>query len=152
MATTLSRYQPQTAATRLPDMVDRLFRESFVMPTFFDSVWGGTSRPSLPVNLYETGDGYTLQAALPGINPDNVEIQVVGRDLSIKGRFESWAPENARWIWQGMPNGEFFETYSLPVDVEGNKVEANYEHGILSISLPKAEHAKPKSIQVSVKK
>ena len=152
MATTLSRYQPQTTATRLPDMVDRLFRESFVMPTFFDSLWGGTARPSLPVNLYETNEGYTLQAALPGINPDNVEIQVVGRDLSIKGRFESWSQDNVKWIWRGMPTGEFFESYTLPADVEGDKVQATYEHGILSITLPKAEHARPKSIQVSVKK
>lgn len=94
---------------------------------------------------------YIVQVALPGINPENMDIQVVGREVSIKGRFESWAPENAKWIWQGLPAGEFNETYTLPVEVEGDTSEASYHHGILSITLPKVEHARPKNIKVSVK-
>jgi len=74
----------------------------------------------------------------------------MGRELTIKGRFESWQPENASWILQGLPTGEFYEKYMLPVEVERDQVEAKYDHGILVITLPKTEYAKPKSIKVSV--
>ena len=150
MATQLTRYQPGTGVTRLPDMVDRLFRESFVMPSLFGDLWGGTARPGLPANLFDTGDSYILQVALPGINPENADIQVMGRDLTISGNFETVQPENASWIWQGLPTGQFYEKYTLPLEVERDQVHATYEHGILSITLPKTEHAKPKSIKVSV--
>ena len=58
MATTMTRYQPETGMTRLPDLMDRLFKESFVLPTFLDRFTeGGTARPGLAANLYETNDG-----------------------------------------------------------------------------------------------
>lgn len=150
MANTVTRYQPGTGVTRLPDMVDRLFRESFVMPSAFNDFWGGTARPGLPANLFETEESYVLQVGLPGLNPENVEIQVMGRELSIKGRFETWVPEKGNWIWQGLPSGEFYEKFTLPVEVERDHADAAYNHGILSITLPKTEYAKPKSIKVSV--
>jgi HSP20 family protein len=76
----------------------------------------------------------------------------VGREVTIKGQFETSTPENANWIWQGIPSGEFFETYTLPVEVQGDSTEASYEHGILSLKLPKAEHLRPKNIKVNVAK
>lgn len=152
MANTVSRYQPQNGMSRLPDVMDRLFRESFVMPSLLDRSLSGSGRPSLPVNLFETGDGYVLNAALPGLDPEKIDLQVVGREVTIKGEFESIVPENSNWIWQGIPTGEFFETYTLPVEVQGDSTEASYERGILSLKLPKAEHLRPRSIKVNVTK
>lgn len=150
MANAVNRYQPQTM-TRLPDLIDRLFQESFVMPSAFDRTNSGTSRPTFGVNLYETGDTYVLQAALPGLKTDGVDIQVVGRDLTIKGSTWSTAPENAQWLWRGIGAGEFQESFTLPVEIESDRVQATYENGILSIELPKAEHLRPKNIKVEVK-
>src|ERR687886_11608 len=82
MANSVSRYQPQTSLTRLPDLVDRLFRESFVAPTFFDRSFGGSNRPVLPVNLFETPESYVMHLALPGMKPENLDIQVAGREVS----------------------------------------------------------------------
>jgi HSP20 family protein len=153
MADTVTRYQPQNGGlTRLPDLMDRLFRESFVLPSLVDRSVGGTARPSLPVNLFETSEGYVLHAALPGLDPEQLEIQVVGREVTIKGQFEAITPENGNWIWQGIPSGEFFETYTLPVEVQSDRTQASYEHGILALTLPKAEHLRPKSIKVQVNK
>src|SRR5690349_7673363 len=106
MASSVTRYQPRTSVTRLPDLMDRLFQESFVLPTFFNDVMGSATRPSLPANLYETGNSYVAQVSLPGINPDGLDIQVVGRDLTIKGRWETHEPENVNWIWRGIATGE----------------------------------------------
>ena len=151
MANSMSRYEPATPAARLPDLVDRLFRESFVLPSFDQSV-GSVTRPTLPVNLFETGDSFVFHAALPGIKPENLDIQVVGRELTIKGVFESQTPENGNWIWQGIPAGKFYEVYTLPVEVDGNEVQASYDYGILSLVLPKAEHMRPRSIKVKMQK
>ena len=152
MANTVSRYQPQngTGMTRLPEVMDRLFRESFVMPSLLDRSIGGNGRPSLPVNLFETPEGYVLDAALPGLDPEKIDLQVVGREVTIKGQFEAQVPEKGSWVWQGIPSGEFFETYTLPVEVQGDSTEASYQQGILSLKLPKAEHLRPRSIKVNV--
>jgi HSP20 family protein len=152
MANSISRYEPQTSVTRLPDLVDRLFKESFVMPSLWDRSSGGMARPTLPVNLFETQDSYVFHASLPAVKPENLEIQVVGRELTIKGRFETSTPENGNWIWQGIPTGEFYESFTLPVEVQGDTVQASYDYGILSLVLPKAEHLRPKSIKVNVAK
>lgn len=148
MANSATRYT-QSAAPRLPDMVDRLFRESFVLPTFWDRTSSDMAHPSLPVNLFETPESYVLHAALPGLKPDNLDIQVVGREVSIKGRFEVSTPENGQWIWQGIPSGEFRESYTLPVEVDSENTQASYDYGILTIALPKAEHSRPKTIKVT---
>lgn len=152
MAKILSRYQPQTTVTRLPDLVDRLFNDSFVMPSIFDRLMGGASRPTLPVNLFETPDSYVLHAALPGLKPENLDIQVTGREVTIRGKIEVTTPEKGSWIWQGIPTGEVYETYTLPVDVDGDHVEASYDFGVLTLGLPKAQQHRPKKIEVSVTK
>jgi HSP20 family protein len=150
MASTPTRYQPSNL-TRLPDLVDRLFQESFVLPSAWDRLQNG-SRFSIPGNLFETKDGYVMQLGIPGINPESIDIQVTRNQVTIGGKFEWNVAENVNWIWQGMPTGEFRESFTLPAEVEGGKTEASYEHGVLTINLPKAEHLLPKNIKVSVKK
>ena len=151
MANTVTRYTNGTnGVTRLPDLIDRLFQDSFVIPGGLDRA-NGVSRPTMPVNLFETSDGYILHAALPGMTTENLDIQVMGREVSIRGRVEVNTPENGNWLWRGIPTGEFYETFTLPVDVDGDKTEASYTNGILSVHLPKAEHVRPKTIKVQAK-
>lgn len=150
MANSINRYEP-TSVTRLPDLVDRLFRESFVMPSVMDRSLTG-ARATLPVNLFETGDGFIMHVALPGLKSENLDIQVVRREVMIKGTIELPTPENGRPVWSGVPTGEFQETFTLPVDLNGDAAGATYESGILTLTLPKAEHLRPKSISVEIKK
>src|SRR5947209_2210340 len=144
MANTITRYgAPRTSLTRLPDLVDQLFQDSFVLPSFWDRSGSGAARPALPVNLFETADSYVMHMALPGLNPEQIDIQVVGREVTVKGLFELNTPENGQWIWQGIPSGTFVETFTLPMEVESEKVQASYDYGILTVGLPKAEHLRP---------
>ena len=154
MASNMTRYQPQTnGVTRLPDLVNQLFEQSFVLPSLVDrGTFGGTSRPSFPVNLWETGEGYTFQVALPGMKPEDFDIQVMGREVSIHGKYEVQGPENGNWIWRGITGGEFHESFTLPVDVQGESVQATYDYGILTLTLPKADHVRPKSIKIQTTK
>jgi HSP20 family protein len=150
MATALTRYTPTTGTelTRLPDMISRLFDESFVMPSVFDRSF----RQVLGSNLYETDDEYIVHVALPGIDAEQMDIQVTGQQLTLKGSYSIPTPENATVVWKGIGESSFVESMTLPGEVDTSKAGARYEHGILSITLPKTEHAKPKSITVSVAK
>ena len=150
MASALTRSTPTagTGITRLPDMISRLFDESFVMPSVFDRSF----RHVLGSNLHETDDEYIVQVALPGVDAEQVDIQVAGKQLTLKGSYSIPTPENATVVWKGIGEGTFVESMTLPGEVDTSKAGAGYEHGILSITLPKAEHAKPKSITVSVAK
>src|SRR5947209_10473356 len=93
MEGTVNRYQPRNGATRLPDLVNRLFNESFVIPSLLENATvSGSSYPSLPVSLFETPDSYIMRAALPDIDAENVEIKVTGREVTLKGQFTPWTP------------------------------------------------------------
>jgi HSP20 family molecular chaperone IbpA len=95
-----------------------------------------------------SADAFTLQIALPGLDPDQVEVRTAGQQVMIKGSSEIPLEKDAAYRWQGLASGEFTETFTLPVDVEGEKATARYERGILSITLPKAEKAKAATIKV----
>lgn len=149
----ISRYgASRPSLTRLPDLVDQLFHDSYVLPSFWDRSVGNQARPALPVNLFETADSYIMHLAVPGLNPEKIDIQVVGREVAIKGKFELNTPDQGQWLWQSIPSGEFLETYTLPVDIQSDKVQASYDYGILTLGLPKAEHLRPKNIKVNVTK
>jgi HSP20 family protein len=142
------RYQPEFSLTRLPDMIDQLFRESFVFPTRFERVfdWKRFS------NLLETEKAYIVQLVLPGVEFNNVNVQVVGRQLTIKAVCDIPMVENATYLWNGLTSYEFSEVFTLPFEVVGDKAEATYDLGILTITLPKLEYAIPKPIKVHANK
>jgi HSP20 family protein len=150
MATSLTRSasRPEyTPVTRLPDLVDRLFQENGFGLTPRDRWTLGSAHP---VNLYETTEGYLMQIALPGIKSENLDIQVMPRQVTIQGTYDISVPENSRPLWQSFQGGEFQQTYALPMEVESEQVDARYENGILTLDLPKREHLRPKSVKVSV--
>jgi HSP20 family protein len=148
MATNLTRYNPTSPYVPVRSLVDQLLANSFVFPSLFDRWFSETGRMMIPANLAETNDAYIVQVALPGIDPEKLEINVTGRELRVKGTYHVPQPENATYIWQGLQSGEFTESFTLPAEVQGDKAEANYHDGILTVTLPKHEHARVKSIPV----
>ena len=144
MSTDLTRRQPTGGATRLPDLMNRLFQESFVLPSVFESGFSG----GLSNRLLETNDSYVVQVALPGVDAEKVDIQVSGQEMTLKGSYAVPTPEGARILWGALTNGDFAESFTLPGEVDPGKAEARYDSGILTITVSKAEHVKPKSIKV----
>ena len=100
-------------------------------------------------NLYENGDNFEIYAEVPGIGKDDLNIKIQGNYLEITGMRNSDAPEGYKThkIERGM--GAFSRTFTLPADVDSAKVEATLKDGILYLTLPKSEAAKPKKITVS---
>jgi HSP20 family protein len=148
MTDTLTRYNPPSGLTRLSDAFDHLFRESFVFPSLLERLGDGFS--SVTCDVHEADNAYIVQMALPGINPDKVEIRVLGHQMTIKGSYEIPSVEGAATLRKGLMTGEFSEVVSVPAEVEGDKAEATYKNGILTVTLPKAPHAEPKAIKVQV--
>jgi HSP20 family protein len=139
------RYAPrEVVPTR--SVLDQLLEGSFFAPTLMDR-WAHNTQ-AIPANLVETADAYVVQIALPGINGDKLEIQSLNRELRIRGQFENNQIEEGKYIWNGLPQGEFTQAFTLPAEVMNDQAEATYTNGILSISLPKADHAKVKNIPV----
>ena len=128
---------------------DRLFREAF-SPMFGEGeVSTRTWAP--PVDIYETDENLVLKAELPGIDPNNVEIRVEDNSLYLKGerKFEKEVKEqNYHRVERSY--GTFTRTFSLPSSIDADKVTANYKEGVLTLTMPKREEAKPKTIKINV--
>ena len=104
----------------------------------------------LPLDVYTTSEEIVIAASLPGLAPDEVDISVDGDVLTIRGELR--APlENVDYVFQERPYGTFTRKLTLNVPVEADKAEAVFENGVLTLTLPKAEETKPKTIKVKRK-
>jgi HSP20 family protein len=140
------RWEPLGNMVSLRDAMDRLFEESVVGPRGWAAPAGG-SVPS--VDMYETESELVITAAIPGVSADDVEITVVGDVLTIKGESKSeTGSERASYHRQERRYGAFMRSVALPVAVQVDKSEAKFADGVLTLTLPKAEAAKPHSIRI----
>lgn len=103
------------------------------------------------VDIHETDVSYVVSADLPGLNRDDIEIGVEDNTLTIKGekRFEEKVPRD-KYIRIERSYGKFVRSFSLPQNVDAAKIKATFKDGILDLTLPKKEEAKPKRIAVDV--
>jgi len=99
-------------------------------------------------NVWEDGESFFVEAEIPGVSMDNVEIYAMGNELTIKGRREPRDAENLTYHRQERGFGEFTRVVTLSADVDPDKVEATLKHGVLTITLPKAASAKTRKIAV----
>ena len=153
--TGVATYQPGSAFVPLRQAMDRLFQDSFLAPSLFNSdLWpSGWSTPSAVAgtNLWETNESYVLQIALPGMQADSIEVSVEQNVLTCKGQPAVQAPANATALWQSF-GGQTGYRIQLPAEVESGQAQATYQDGVLTITLPKASHARTHSIKVTAAK
>jgi len=141
---TIERWDPFRDMISLRDAMNSLLQESFVRPS---GLGGGTA--PVPMDVRETDDSFVVHAALPGVKPDDVQITVHGDTLTIRG--ESRADEEKKgetWHLRERRCGQFQRSLTLNAPIEPDKAQAPVEHGILTLTLPKSERAKPKQIKV----
>lgn len=100
------------------------------------------------VDITETKDGYLLQAEMPGVNKDGLEISLENNELTLTGRRTS---ENQEFqlIYRESQNRDYRRTFVLDPTIDTNKIEARIENGVLKVHLPKAEKVKPRKISVT---
>lgn len=146
----LVRWNPAREMVSLREAMDRLFEESFLPSALMGQEAGPAA--ALPVDLYETDDQVVVKATVPGVKPEDLEVTITGDLLTIKGEFKSEEKTEKRsYLRQERRFGSFCRQVGLPVNVDSNKAQATFEHGVLTLELPKVVEAKPKSVKVVTK-
>lgn len=139
----VSRYNPFNEVMSLRDAMDRLFEDSFIPRAV-----GGVLGRGVNANLYETAECFVLQIPMPGASADSVEITAQQDVVALKWETKVTIPENATTHWSGFQSGQYQQTFSLPAPINADRAEAHYDDGILTLSLPKAEHARARTVKV----
>lgn len=122
--------------------VDRLLNDAMQAVNEWSESWDP------PCNIYEDSDGFTVQMALPGIEPSQIDVQVENNVLRVKGERKNETSEQTRWYTRSIPQGVFLCSFKLPAHVDHEKSIASYKHGVLTITFPKREEAKPRRIMI----
>jgi HSP20 family protein len=146
----LVRWNTARDAVSLREAMDRLFEESFLRPDLFGS--GESPASALPLDMYETENDVVVKASVPGVKPEDIQVTVTGDLLTIKGEFKTEEKtEKRNFLRQERRYGSFCRQLGLPSGVDSGKAEASFENGILTLTLPKVEAVKPKTVKVLAK-
>ena len=130
---------------------NRIDREmNRLLSTFFgETPRRSTGSRSIAVNVWEQDDAWLLEAELPGVAPENLEISVVNDELTISAVHPERSDEDVTWSRRERAGGSFSRTIQLPAAIDSERVEASLVHGVLTVTLPKAEAARRRKIQVN---
>ena len=143
----IERWDPFREAVSLRDAMNSLLQESFVRPAGFRP---RAARRALPLDVSrDARTTFVVKASLPGVKPEDVQITVHGDTLTIRG--ETKAEEEKKgehWHLRERRFGAFQRSVSLATPVDSDKAEAHFEHGVLTLTLPKSEAAKPRQIKI----
>lgn len=144
------KYQPFPEMVSLRQAMDRLFEDSIVRPSRLFGALGETGMPA--VDVYQTENELVVKAATPGLKADDIKIDITRDTLTIQG--ESKAQEEVKredYLCKEMRYGSFSRSITLPSGLQTDKAEATVEDGTLTLTIPKAEETKPKTIKVVAK-
>jgi HSP20 family protein len=146
--TLVRRTSPLGELVSLRQAMDRLFEDSFVRPR----TWGLSAEMggALPLDVTSTADALLVEAALPGIRPEDVEITVEDGTLTIRAESSDEREETqGEAIIKEIRRGSMSRTVALPTGLEPDKATATFEHGVLRLTFPRAEAVKPRQIRIS---
>jgi HSP20 family protein len=150
MARSLVRWEPWSDLVSLREAMDRLFEDSVVRPR---AGWlAPLGAESLAVDMYETDEEVVVKTAVPGVKSEDIDVSIIGDVLTIKGETKAEEKvEKADYVRQERRYGTFSRSLTLPSTVVADKATAEFENGVLILTLPKAEEVKPKTIKVKAK-
>ena len=143
----LTRWEPVREMMTLREAMDWLFDDAFTRPI---SMSGGPVVPA--IDLYQNADEVVVKASLPGLKAEDVQISVTADVLSLRGEFKEETEQNEKtYHLRENRYGVFERQVMLPIDVQTDKAKADFENGVLTIVLPKADTVKPKTISIKAK-
>ena len=143
------RWDPFSEMMTLRNSMDRMFEDSMLrrLQSSPDSGEGYMS-----MDVYQSDDNIVIKAVLPGVKLDDLDISITGETITIKG--ESKKDEQIKdeqYLLRERQYGSYSRTLQMPIQVQGDKADATFEDGILTLTVPKAESVKPKQIKVKAK-
>lgn len=141
----IQRFDPMREIVSLREAMNSLLEESFVRPRAGMAAMTG----GMPLDLRETDEAYIVETVVPGATPENVDISVLGDTLRVTAEVKDEAErEGEKWLIRERRFGHFERTVTLPSTVKADEASADFTNGVLKITLPKAEAARPRTIQV----
>ncbi len=145
----LIRWEPAREMMTLREAMDRLFDDAFTRPL---SIRDGWSMANPAIDMYQTENDVVVKASIPGMKAEDVQINITGDVLTLKGESKQEEERNDKaWHIREQRFGSFERSVALPTAVKTDKAEATFENGILTITLPKADEVKPKTINIKAK-
>lgn len=146
----VQRWDPFREVVSLRDAVDRLFDESMVVPRAQrGNANGGQGVMTLPLDVQDTSDGYVVKASLPGFKAEEIEVEAHGKTLTIRGERKSEDEKSEQgYLLRERHYGSFYRSIALPEPINADKADSAYEDGVLTLTLPKADSARPKQIKI----
>ena len=143
----LIRWEPMREMMTLREAMDRLFDDAFTRPV---GISGVSAMPA--IDMYQTNDEVVVKATLPGLKAEDVSITVTGETLTLRGEYKQENEQKeATYHIREHRSGSFERSLLLPTDVKADKAKADFEDGVLTITMPIAEEVKPKSITIKAK-
>jgi len=147
---TIERWDPFREMVSLRDAVNSLLQDSFVPPNGARSERRAAF--TLPLDVTEAENDFVVTASLPGISPEDVQTTVLGDTLTIRGESKADGEQKGQnWLVRERRSGSFQRSVSLGTPINADKATAQFEHGVLTLTLPKSEQARPKQIKLSVR-
>jgi HSP20 family protein len=144
--TIIRRPSPFGDLLSLRNAMERLFDEPYFRPASS----AGDETLAMPLDIYGTAEALVVEAALPGVRPEDVDVSILGDTLTLTASNESErTEEQPGYHVREVRRGRFSRTVSLPSGLDTDRASATFEHGMLRLSIPKAEQAKPRQIRVS---
>jgi len=134
--------------THTPELIEARRR---MMRRFFEENFSADRVMSFPVNMVETDEEYTLKAFLPGLTSDEVNIQFNNGTLSIDGEYKAAGDEKIEALIEEFPVGRFARSFELADPILEEKIDASMSNGVLTVHVPKADEAKPRTIKIVAK-
>ncbi len=145
----LIRWEPAREMMTLREAMDRLFDDAFTRPL---SIRDGWSMANPAIDMYQTENDVVVKASIPGMKAEDVQINITGDVLTLKGESKQEEERNDKaWHIREQRFGSFERSVALPTAVKTDKADAVFENGILTITLPKADEVKPKTINIKAK-
>lgn len=142
----VSRWDPFRDLSVLQDRINRIFSEQ-VRETEHE---GGERTWSPVVDILETESDLIVRAEIPGMNRDDIDIEVTAESLTVRGERRFGEQESEKFLRVERPYGPFQRSFTIGVPVQPDKVRASYRDGILEVVIPKAEEVKPKKIPIVI--
>ncbi len=143
--TTVNRWNPVRDMIVLRDAMDRMMEDSLRNRNGAQTL----SAWALPIDVFTSEDAIILQADVPGLKPEELQVTLEGDTLTIRGELK--ATEDRKFLLRERPTGKFERTLTINTPIDHAKVDASFENGVLTLTLPKAEAVKPRQISIKAK-
>ena len=143
-----NHFSPFGELRQMQDNMDRMWRR---FGSFNHDDSGGMEAWAAPLDVVADGDDFVVRASMPGVSPENIQVSIEDNVLTIRGETSShFESTESNYLMRERRSGSFHRSLRLPDTVDQDRAEPRYEHGVLTVSLPKAEAKKARQFEVKV--